>query len=281
MNAWAQDVLELTKRQEQLNELARSFARLRSFERELKRVSKGKRFNVNNLLIWDALHALRRTLVIDLSEWVDGLHSKWLRSRLQGATLGQLRNSRRLARAIVGARMSGGRLLDEPWNRRRWEKTTLEARRAALRHLFGSTVAARGKVSAADVTRLERKLYRWSTNLRELRNEYAHRFGEGRIDAKQLRLHHLARRISYCGRLMNSLRLLLDNSTYQLPSLAASGRDAESEDAVDLVVLGPLTAVVEVWQSEADGEFNWQKREAYYRRMHAQRRRRGQSFNLR
>jgi hypothetical protein len=263
---------EVEARQADLSELARSFQRFRTFADETRRATKGKRFDIRNLLLWDALHAQHRMLVIDLADWVDHLrtsafHTGWFRRHLQGEALGKLRTSKRLVRKLAG-------------NRDRYVHTIIgDGRIGALKRLFGVSVARRGKATAEDVLRLEKRLDRWATNLRNWRNVHAHRLEA--VDAKRLRLQDLAKRFEYCGRLMNNIRLLLDNSTYSMPSLKPCERDTNCRDLVDLLVVGDIQYAVREWSKEP-GTWLWQKRDAHYARLHRQRRAQTKgSFNAR
>ena len=82
---------ELTARQDELNALAQSFQRVRSFAAELRRTTKGKRFTIRSALAWEALLSLHRAVVIDLAAWVDNLQApeggNWLRRHIQGPHL--------------------------------------------------------------------------------------------------------------------------------------------------------------------------------------------------
>jgi hypothetical protein len=50
-------------------------------------------------------------------------------------------------------------------------------------------------------------------------------------------------------------------------------------DLVDIVAAGTIPFVVDQWDKE-DGQFRWQKRDAYYARLHRRRRRKKtDSFN--
>jgi hypothetical protein len=124
------------------------------------------------------------------------------------------------------------------------------------------------------VLRLEKRLFRWSLNLRGWRNAHAHRYGESTAMAQTLRLQDLARRIESCGRMMNDLRLLLDHSTSHMPKLKKpTGRDPLACDLVDLVVVGTIDfAAGQV--GHQPGRYHLEKRDAYYAQMHRQRRRR-------
>lgn len=270
---------EMTARQGELNDLARAFQRLRTFVEELRRATRGKPFDIRSMLVWDSLHALHRILIIDLAAWVDSLHAAWFRRHLQGASLAMLRNSKTLAAKIVDG---SPRRSTDRWVRQHRASLTLQGRQAALVRLFGKKTAERGRASAEDIIRLEKRLYRWSKNLREWRNVQAHRYGTEIGSATPLRMQDLARRFVYCGRLMNDLRLLIDSSTYSMPSIEPSKHDLHARDLVDLMVVGTIQDAVEAWQADGAGTYLWQKRDRHYDRMHRRRRAgRTDSFNAR
>jgi hypothetical protein len=271
---------ELTLRQRELEELARDFQALRTFAAELRRASKGKTFDVRSELAWASLHALHRMLVIDLAAWVRSLYPAWLRRNIQGKTLADLRASRTRAGKIMedspifaptGVRAAISRHRND---------ALLQGQREALRRLFGKVAVARGKAEAADVKRLENRLERWAVNLDAWRNVHAHRYGAQDPTLKALRLQDIARRISWCCRLLNDFQLLLDGSTRIFPRVEASTQDPRCRDLVDLILVGTMQYSVEEAWSKEPGQFLWQRREAHYRRMHARpRASKGESFN--
>jgi hypothetical protein len=145
--------------------------------------------------------------------------------------------------------------------------------------LFGKRAAHRGHPIEKDVIRLENRLFRWAENLRKWRNTHAHRYGLGRGSVRALRQADLARRFTACGRMMNHLRVLIDNSGYIMSRLEPSEDDACARDLVDIIVTGTIPFAVEEWGKE-EGRGLWQKRDAHYARLHRHRRRkRTDSFN--
>jgi hypothetical protein len=275
---------ELTKRQRDLDDIALRFQQFRSFVVELRKTTKGKPFDPRSLLAWEAILSLNRMIVIDLQSWVDSLHSAWLGRHLQGETLRKLRTSKTLARrlaersgqlAMIPAPASPeDRLVAERALRTHREAQILRSRREALRCLFGTLAAERGHARAEDVLRLVEKVKRWSENLTKLRNMLAHRYGlkTATTSVKLLRPQDIARRILYCARLMNDLRLLIDNSTYGSPHVVPGRfRNLMVQDLIDIILTGPIQSAVAEWNKE-EGVHPWQKRDAYYRRLHVRRR---------
>lgn len=271
---------ELTARQNELHDLAGEYQELRTFALELRRTTKGKPFHVANPLAWSAIRSMHRMLVIDLAAWFRSISGGWLRRNIQGDALRELRASnRKAAKLLAGSPIHAPREILGYILKHRHE-SLLKSQRDALRFLFGEAVAARGFVADVDVDRLVTKLERWAANLDGLRNKLAHRYGYDDPALKAPRLADLGKRIAYCGRLLNSLRLLIDGSTYLLPRLEASKDDVSSRDLVDLIVVGSIHYAVEQWQ-KMPGPHLWYQRDAYYRWMHARRRRsRKGSFNL-
>jgi hypothetical protein len=263
----------LTKRQRELGTLAHDFQLLRSFASELQRTTKGKPFAIRNDLAWAGIVSLRRTIVIDLAGWVRSVCDPWLRKTLDGPSLVSLRASKRLAAKIVEGSVIlpvlGG--ADVTGRIRGYQASTVEdGRRRALTRLFGKEAARRGHATSEDVLHLEDTLRRWVTDLDALRNREAHPF-TFKGDIKELGLADLARRFTYCGRVLNDLRLLLDSSTYLMPRLEASN-DPRCRDLVDLIVVGTIEFAVMQWTKCPNPPHFSTDRDAHYRRMHARRR---------
>lgn len=272
---------EWEKKYEALRELAESFQRLRSFATELRRTTRGKRFEIKNALAWDALFSLRRMLVIDLSGWVDSIQDAWLKRNLQGPTLSGLRASKRLAEKLAASRTRPNvPREDARWIHEHHVREILSSRRKALEWLFGKSAAKRGHATEADVFRLSKRIEKWSKNLDAWRNEHAHRYGFESASVKSLRLADVAKRFTFCVRLMNNLRLLVDDSTHAAPDLDPSENDKESRDVLDLVVLGHTDLAIERIE-KMPGPYHWQRRDAYYAELHKRRRKtKTASFNV-
>jgi hypothetical protein len=270
---------EVTARQRELHDLAGEYQELRSFAFELRRATRGKPFDIANTLAWSAVRSMHRMLVIDLAAWARSISSGWLRRTIQGDALRELRaTNRKAAKLLAGAPVHAPREILGYILKHRHE-SLMKSQREALRFLFGKEAEARGFVEDADVGRLVKKLELWAANLDALRNELAHRYGYSDPALKAPRLADLGKRIAYCGRLLNSLRLLIDGSTYLLPRLEASKDDVGSRDLVDLIVVGSIHYAVEQWQA-MPGPHLWYRRDAYYRWMHSRRRKnRKASFN--
>lgn len=270
---------ELTEKQRELTDLATNFQSLSSFAAALRKATKGKPFRVSNELAWEALQALHRIIIIDLAAWIASVHEKWLLRNLQGTTLAGLRTSKRLGakQAAEGPVRAPPRV--ERAIREHRATQIHESRRAALKRLFGPAAAERGHATHADVLRLTARLGKWARPLAEFRHSHAHRYGFIGSQPKGLRMQDLARRIASCGRLLNDLRLLIDASMYVMPSLSADADNPLSRDLVDLIVVGTIGYAVEQWEAEP-GPFLWQKRDAYYKRLHRRgRTKRGDVFN--
>ena len=264
---------DVSKKQRELWELGDRFERLRSFNVELERRTRRKVFQIASHLVWDAYLSLYRMLIIDLAEWVGSIHAKWLRTVFQGVALGKLRNSKRLATKLAG----GATIVGDPdvasVIRQNQAMVIQEQRALALKRLFGPKVASRGAANGQDIERLSKKLERWAANLHTLRNFHAHRYGTKVGKTPKMRWAHLEARITSCGRLLNDLRLLVDQSHYGLPSLEPSERDENCRDLVDLLVCGTIGFSVERWQAHSPEGYLWEKRDAYYKWLHSRRRR--------
>jgi hypothetical protein len=275
---------DITRKQRELAALAERFERLNSFNAELGRATKRKPFQIASALVWDAVRSMRRMFIIDLAEWVGSLHAedgKWLRRTFQGAVLGRLRSSKKLAAKLAAESKIIGAREHEVFYRKHHATTILEQRSAALGRLFGKEAAARGAATPADVGRLAKRLERWSTALHELRNVHAHAYGLRVGSVRQIGLTHLAKRIAYCGRLLNDFRLLLSHSHYGVPPLGPSAGDENCRDLVDLLVVGTIQFAVEEWEKGSDAQYLWQKRDEHYARMHGRRRKKkSDSFNI-
>jgi hypothetical protein len=246
---------EIKKKQHELDELREVFGGLRTFDAALRRSTKNKLFDVVNSFAWASVLACSRMIVIDLAAWVDSLLPPrppkkgvegWLRKHVKGDALVFCQNHR-----------------------------------AAMTRLFGKRAARRGSPSEADILRLEERLFTWAENLRHWRNARAHRYGYQTGSARVLRFPDLAKRFVACSRLMNDFRLLVDESTLVMSRTEPSTNDSTARDLVDIIVAGTIPFAVEQWNKET-GQFLWQKRDAFYRRLHGQRRRkRTDPFNRR
>jgi len=260
---------KLTDLQLDLNELAESLRCFRSFEAEFRRCSKGKPYRIWSHLAWRSVTSLYRTILIDLAAWYSAVE-RWLQSDLQhGDVFGKLRTSKRLAAKIVATDPTPDPQdpKERDWLRRHHESLVFESRGEALKRLFGKRAAARKNATHAEVNALATRMgARRKTNLKTLRDFHAHRIGWTE-DVKHLRSEHLARRIASAGDVLNDIRLLLDSSTYHVPSMAPSDNDANARDMVDLILVGTIYYSVEQWQT-AKGPWLHQKRDAYYVEMH-------------
>ncbi len=263
------DKATLEYKQHQLYALVATYEHLRTFTRELRRVTRNKRFRVTNELAWDAVLSLRRTLVIDLAAWVKTLHAGWLRGHLSQGVLAGLRASKRDATKRAENSWIEAPPEDRGPLRRGLAANILESRRSALRRTFGAAVAHRGGATGDDVLRLEKKLEAWADSLHQARHTQAHPYGvEG--TAAFLSARRLEGYLAKCGRLMNDLRLLVQDSTMSMP-LRSKRSDPMTEDLVDMVVLGTIEfSRAEI--AKMPGRWFGEKREAYYAALHARRR---------
>jgi hypothetical protein len=228
-------VASLTVKQQELHLLAVRFERLNTFAHELHSVTKRKRFTVRNLLLWDAMIGAHRMLIIDLSEWIGSVYG-WLRKDLQGSSLKELcAGNRKAARATASHFEGKTNVCVE--DHERFKRLFLRTYRAALRRLFGSTPAGKG-ATQQDVLELSTRLEKWREPLKKLRDQAAHAYGDHSDEKTKHRIDHLGRHIRKCGQLLNDLRLLLECSTYGLPTLGPSSDNTAARDVVDLLVLG-------------------------------------------
>jgi hypothetical protein len=270
----------LTEKQGELCHLAERFRRAYAFALELRRATKGKRFEIRNSFAWDAVMGEHRMLIIDLSEWIGSL-VKWLGVYLQGDVLAELRASKRKAIKIAESSQVDADEETRRALRRGLAESFFESYRDALRRLFGRVAERRRSATEPDVRRLKASLESWREPLATVRNAAAHAYGDRTESKTRHRLVDLRKRIEKCARLLNDLRLLLDCSSYALPNLNPSDHDARARDLVDLIVLGTIqytTAQIE----QHPGRYYWQKRDAEYDRLHRRRRpSRTGSFNAR
>ena len=84
---------------------------------------------------------------------------------------------------------------------------------------------------------------------------------------KVLRFPDLAKRHARCAKLMNDLRLILEDTTLLMRLTKASTNDVLARDVVDLILIGTIDYAVAEWAKEP-GPFMWQKRDAYDARLH-------------
>jgi hypothetical protein len=272
---------EIGEKQQQLDSLALAFQGLRCVAVELHRATRRQTFAIGNDTAYYALASLRRMIIIDLAAWVRSLYPGWLQRNIQGATLANLRASkRRTGELLTGSPLivasAHGTAGVPPEVRKailtRRAEALLAGQTAALRRLFGEEAAARGRAEAGDVTRLVRRLERFSVRLDKLRNEHAHRFGTTDPTFREPRYGDLAKRFRYCGRLLNDFRMLLEGVHYLMPGVEPSKNDPRARDLVDLVLLGTISNAVEIWQPYWDKKrrpFLYQQRDAHYARLHA------------
>lgn len=271
---------ELTKKQHELYALVDAFHEFRCFALEIRRATRGKRFDIASPLAWEAVLAMHRVLVIDLAAWIDSLLPPrfrggppgWLETHLDSQTLGRLVASRMRAEALVAKERLRAPADIEGLLREQRVQELLQSHGSAMRRVFGRVAVRRGRPTEQDVRRLEKRIGLWAKNLRRWRNTHAHRYGKQTGTVRALRLPDLAKRFVWCARLMNDLRMLVDSSTFVMPRLEPSDGSATARDLVDLIVVGTIQYAVHEWQ-RMPGEWLWQKRDAYYGRMHRRRRR--------
>jgi hypothetical protein len=276
-------------KQYELHELAERLGDLRSFALELRRWTKGKTFDVVSTLAWDGVLSSQRMFVIDLAAWIDSLlpprpakpgQFGWLATHLQGRALVALHTDEARAVSLAANERMNAPPSVQPMLRADLARTLLAGYRAALQRLFGRRAVRRGHPLPADVARLEKRLFRWAQNLRRFRNTLAHRYGAQTGTARALRLADLVKRFDHCARLMNDLRLLHDSSQMLMPTTKPTPGDTAACDLVDLIVLGTIDFAHRELK-DLPGQWHWQKREAYYARLHRRRRRPNEPFNRR
>jgi len=119
-----------------------------------------------------------------------------------------------------------------------------------------------------------------ANKLRSLRNYHAHRYGEIPVSTEVIKLRSIANCISFCGRVLNDLRILVDNSSFALPSLEPSQNNVAARDVVDLLLMGSIQFAISEWAEHGHGPYLWQQRDAYYKQLHSRRRKSAKdSFN--
>ena len=272
---------EVTKKQRELDALREVFQGLRTFVLELRRATKGKQFDVVNSFAWESALSSNRMLVIDLASWVDSLLPPrplkkgvegWLREHVKGSALLRVSAKKERADAYAANEIVYSPAEDQQFFRAHLAELFHRGHQAAMLRLFGKRASRRGHPNDNDVLRLEARLFRWAQNLRRWRNTHAHRYGAKTASVRALRFPDLVKRFDACSRLMNDFRLLVDGSTYVMSRLEPSKNEATARDLVDIIVAGTIPFAVEQWNNE-QGPSLWQKRDAYYARLHRRRRR--------
>lgn len=247
----------LSKLQQDLVRLCHSLTRLRSVEAELASVTRRKPFTIRNGILWHALISTHRMLIIDVAAFGDAV-GKWMVAAFRGDSLHYLSVSNRRANKLHPTRPTD-------------EAVALLTKQ--LRYLFGAPAARRRAARQEDVEafRDAQKERYTASLLKSARDSHAHRYNDP-DSVESIGFSALARELRRCGRILNALRLLINCSTYEMPSLSAprsrrGSHGSDANDLVDLLVLGDIREVAKRFGIYRDERpYLWERRALAYRR---------------
>ncbi len=128
--------------------------------------------------------------------------------------------------------------------------------------------------SPQDLEALRKRLYKDFEPLRKDRNAHrAHKFERGmKADATWLVLDDAVRHLKPCQDLLIDFRCLATNSQFVHHAIRGNPDEDEAQDIVDLILCGTITWM---WiygagsDSAPERPLHWQRRQAYYERLHA------------
>jgi hypothetical protein len=212
----------LHQAQNDLLQIRRRHFALQKVTRELERVSRGKRFNAWNDVVWWMLADHHQVLVTELASWA--------RSHCQpGGLFGQLQ-AHHLA-AFPGKRTWGkqGEAADLT---RLFDKNHAAARQRIF-------PAASTTVKPSDVSALKDRFHGDFKPLIEDRHVRAHPYETtGSVSAKMLDAEAVGRLIEQAAQMLNDLTVVAYGSTHNPSEVNYVNTDANAEDLADQVLIG-------------------------------------------
>jgi hypothetical protein len=226
---------------------------------ELDGVTRGKTFEVHHEPMWIMALSERDMIVVDLASWAKAFYSP-------GGFL---------------AKLHGPDLQALSW---RWEDEAqeessflrsynVEWRREKFDRLFPG--ASKAAPSRQDIENLvDRLAAEWRPLVQDRSDHRAHKYERRKqASAQMLFPHEVAGHLKACQLVVADLRALATNSSFDAYGFEpkAKKHDRHAQDVVDLILCGPINWIVEHDPSEGhppEVKYYWQRREAYYERLH-------------
>lgn len=230
------------------------FATLKAFEQELVKRIGSRKFIIANTVVWDAMIAKRDLLTIRFASWVRGMVEPggFLR-QVRSHHINDLRNA---------------------WNARaplHEELAVLHTthRRSRLEKLF-PTAVARNQIDPVDVDALKDATWDKLRPVVQDRDSFrAHPYdGEAKADARMLGLNEIEPMLVHAQELMNTFRLVANNSTFGYHVTIPTDLGTAMQDLVDLLLFHGLLQLMSWTDANrqlhtATGQYWWQLRDAF------------------
>ena len=255
---------KLEQAEDTLNRLKLRYYLLRAFQDELDAVVGRKRFDILNDHIWTMVFDTRDALALHLTSWSKGMAG-------QGGLFGQLNAN------------TGALYVPRPKTTRGSDLSSLVAvsRRKAFETLFPDAIA-RNKVVSADVKKLTDRFLGILTRVRNDRSRtLAHMYErDAQLSRRLLTPRGYAPVFTRLEKLLNQIRLVVDNSTRDFSDLSWADTEAVAKDLVDMCVCGTISHVLDDFEiaiGNGETRYYWQFRQrrrvaSKKRRTHASRR---------
>jgi hypothetical protein len=250
----------LVELEDQLLLLAWRQGHIVSTHAELVRVAREKPFFIYHEPLWRMLLSERDMIIVDLASWAKGFYSK-------GGFLHHLEDQDLQALSLHWQPEPNEDERDALAYNRKWRK-------AAFDRLFPD--AANETPNADDIRALVRAVRkRFEPLLVDRHRHRAHKFEhEKQATAAMLVPAEVTKYLTACQRVVADLRCLSSNSSFDSHGYDAKPKpdDDHAQDMIDLVLVGTINWIVEwgvVASASSQHRFYWQKRNAYYERLHA------------
>jgi hypothetical protein len=223
------------------------FVALQAFEAELIARTGTREFEIANTVIWAAMIAKRDLLVIHFASWIRGITGN-------GGLFKQLRANHfpELRRAFSATRT------EQPGIAGR------DRRRVQI-DLRLPGAAQRGRLDPADIDDLGTAVHGELAPVVADRNSFrAHPYERGDRDGvRWLAIEEVEGLLLAAQRLMNDLRLLIDNSTFGYSYQSLTGAENAARDLVDLLLFHDIQHFATLIGANALPVYWWERRDEF------------------
>lgn len=230
------------------------FSTLKAFEQELLNRIGTRKFVIANTVVWDAMIAKRDLLTIRFASWARGVvEQRGFFRQVRSHHVNDLRSA-----WAAQAPLAGGLGL--------LRRSHLRSR---LEDLFPNA-ADRDRLDPDDVDVLKDATWEKLRGVVQDRDSFrAHPFdGKAKADAKMLRLDEIEPLLLHAQELMNTFRLVANNSTLGYSVTTPTDLGTATQDMVDLLMFHGLLQMMIFTDANdrlyrATGEYWWQLRDAF------------------